>query len=106
DLVLLNRTSEANDVGDARDHLELAFHSPVLDGAKLLGGQSRAFQTIAKNFADGSGKRCEFGLHTWRQVSALQSFQDLLARKVIIHFVVEGKHEERESELSVREHAH
>ncbi len=104
DLVLLDHAAEADDVSHSRNHFELSLHDPVLDRAQLLGVELVAFQPIAKDFADGRGERRQCGLDSCGKIGTLKPLQHLLTGEVVVHLIVESKHQEREAKLSMGKH--
>ena len=106
DFVLFDRAAEAHHVGHARRHLELPFHSPIFDAAQLARGELIPLDAVTINFANGGRERRQLRLDGWRQIDPLQALLCLLAGEVIVHLIVEGKHDIRQAKLSVGEQAH
>ena len=106
DFVLLDESTEADDVGDAGNQLELAADHPILKAAQVRDADALGLDAIAVDLADRRRERCQLGLHSRRQVHALEPFEHLLPREVVVRVVVEGEDDVGEPELSVREEAH
>ncbi len=105
-LVLFDEAAEADDVGDARRHAQVALDRPVLDRTELGRGGAVAGQPVAIDLADRRRQRRELRLEPGRQLDALQPLEHLLAREVVVDLIVEGQDQERQAELGVREHPH
>src|SRR5262249_46283718 len=61
---------------------------------------------IAVNFTNRGRQRCQGRLHAWGQFKALQTFEHLLAREVIVHLIIKRGNDKRQSKLGVREEAY
>jgi hypothetical protein len=81
--------------------------TPVFVSTQLARAHARGpFHAVAVDLADGGRERRELRLRAVRQVHFAQALDDLLAREIAVHAVIEGDDQERQAELRVHEHAH
>ena len=74
------------------------MNHPILHRAHLvLGHLFRHFEDVAVNFADCGGKGTERRLHAGREAHVLQTFDRLLARKIIVGAVGKGQCHHRQA---------
>ena len=90
-VVSLDEAAEADDIGDARNHPEIPRDHPVLNASELGGALALSRHAIPVDLPDRRGQRGELGLYAGREVGALKTLEDLLAREVVGRVVVEGQ---------------
>ena len=106
DLVLFQKSAQADHVGHAGRQLQVARDRPILDRAQLPQVLPVAGHAIAKQLADGCGQRRQLHLGLAGKVHVAEAFEHQLASLIIVGAVVEGDDQERQAELRVRKHAH
>ena len=99
-LILLDEAAAADDVRDARRHLQVAFDHPVLDPAKIGWRRGLRHEAVAIQLADRRRERRELRLDLGRQVRLRQPLEDALPqaalpREVVVDLVVEGDRQKR-----------
>ena len=105
DLVLLDEAAERHHVGNPRHLLQVPLHHPILDLPQLHRRVALADQRVAVDLAGRRGERPERRLDPVRRVDLRQALVHLLAREVEVGAIVEGEHDERESEDGEGVHA-